>query len=151
MARVPSITLVGRVEATVMFAYPENTPIRIPVAGKVYSGGVRHGATYLMVELPIGPVWNGTVRLIVPVRPVGVGPIGSELTIRMPNLGEGAGQLLDLDLELVRGFNQDGGRFGFVTAECRDGALVATFSAELTDRSRFLGESSRPCTSKRRH
>jgi hypothetical protein len=142
--------VVGGVEATVMFAYPENTPIRIPVKGKIYSGGVRHGTTYLLVELPIGPILNGAVRLIVPVRPVGVGRIGSEATIRMPNLGEGAGRLLKLDFELKRGFDQNGERSGFVTAECRDGKLAATLAAVFTDGTQFTEESVRACAPRRR-
>jgi hypothetical protein len=143
--------VVGRAEATVVFAYPESPPIRIPIKGKIYSGGVRHGTTYLMVELPVGPILNGTVRLIVPVRPVGVGRIGSEATIRMPNLGEGAGRLLKLDLELKRGFDQNGERSGFVTAECRDGKLAATLATVFTDGTQFAQESVRACAPRRRH
>jgi hypothetical protein len=141
--------VVGRVEATVLFAYAENTPITIPVKGKIYNGGIRGGTIYLLVELPLGLNWGGTVPLVVPVRAVKAGRIGSEATIRLPRLGDGAGHWLNLDLELQRGLNQDGKSVGYVNADCRDGKLAATFAAVLADGNKFAGESIIACTSNR--
>jgi hypothetical protein len=141
--------VVGRAEATIEFAFAETMPINVMSRGKVYNGGTRRGATDLLVELPVTAPLDSTVRLIVPVRPVRRGRIGSEAAFTAPILAGGSGFFLSLKLDLKRGFrDQDGERGGYVNAECRDGKLAATFAAAFNDGTQYAQESVRACSSR---
>lgn len=137
---------VGSAEAMIEFAFAESTPIELPSKGKVYNGGTRRGATDLLVELQVPEPIDSTLPLLVPVRPVRRGRIGSEATFTAPTLASGDGFFLSFKLDLKRGFRrQDGERGGYVTAECRDGKLAATFATVFTDGTQYAQESVRAC------
>lgn len=139
--------IVGRAEATLEFAFDETNPFKVPSKGKVYNGGTRGGATDLLIELPVSEPFESTIRLIVPVRSVRQGRIGSEATFTAPTLAGGAGFFLSFRLDLERGFRRkDGERGGYVNAECRDGKLAATFAAAFTDGMQYAQESVRACS-----
>jgi hypothetical protein len=87
--------------------------------------------------------------LVVPVRQVRRGRIGSEATVEVPTLANGDGMLLDLQLELGRRFKQEGRSAGYVTAECRGDRLVAAMKAVFTDSTIAEEESTRVCSSSR--
>ena len=145
-----SRAVVGHAEATLEFAFAETNPFKLPSKGKVYNGGTRRGATDLLVELPVSEPINDTLRLLVPVRAVGRGRIGSEATFTAPTLASGAGYFLSFNLDLQRGFRRDGDRGGYVSAECRDGKLAATLAATFTDGTRYAEESVRACSRRAR-
>jgi hypothetical protein len=138
--------VIGRVEATIEFALAENPPIQVPVTGKVYNGGTRPGATDLLLEMALPAPIFATLQLLVPVRVVGQGRIGSEATVTVPTLVGGYGFLIGLSLDLRRGFSVDGERGGYVTAACPDGKLMATFAADFTDGTQYAQPSVRACT-----
>jgi hypothetical protein len=141
--------LVGRAEATLEFAFDETTPFKVPSTGKVYNGGTRGGATDLLVELLVPAPFESIIRMIVPVRSVPRGRIGSEATLTAPTLAGGAGFFLSFRLDLKRAFGRGGGeRGGYVNAECRDGKLAATFAAAFTDGTQYAQESVRACNSR---
>lgn len=142
--------VVGHAEATIEFVFPESTPLKLASMGKVYNGGTRHGATDLLVELPVPAPMGGAVQLIVPVRPLQHGRIGSEATFSAPTLSDGDGFFLDFELDLKRGFRRDGERAGYVNAECRDGKLLATLTAVFTDGTKDAQKASRACSPTRR-
>jgi hypothetical protein len=129
--------VIGRAEGSILFTFPDNAPITVPGKGTVYSGGVRRGGTALLVAIPFSNPLSGILRLVIPVRPVRDGQIGSVATIRVPKLGGGYGMLLDLHLELER---------RFVSARCRDGKLLATLGTVFTDGTEGSAESTRACT-----
>jgi hypothetical protein len=138
--------VVGRAESAVLVAYPENTPIRVSSKGKVYNGGTQGGLVYLLVELPMSAPISSTVRILIPVRPVRRGRIGSEAIFAAPILAAGNGFFLNLQLDLKRGFRQDGERSGYVGAECRDRKLTATLDAVFTDGIEYGQEAVRACS-----
>jgi len=139
--------VVGHAEATIEITLAESAPIQIPSKGKVYNGGTRRGATDLLVELQIPDPIGSTLHLLVPVRSVGRGRIGSEATFTAPTLAAGAGFFLSFRLDLKRGFRHQGGeRGGYVNAECRDGKLTATFAAAFTDGTQYAEDSVRACS-----
>ena len=102
-----------------------------------------------MVELSGGAPLSGTLQMLVPVRSIGQGRIGSGATVTMPKLSGGSGVFLSFNLELTRAFTRDGERLGYVTADCRDGKLKATSTMVFTDGSRYSQESIRACDSSR--
>jgi hypothetical protein len=139
--------VIGRAEATIEFALDETNPFKVPSTGKVYNGGTRGGATDLLVELLVPAPFESIIRMIVPVRSVPRGRIGSEATLTAPTLAGGAGFFLSFRLDLKRAFGRGGGeRGGYVNAECRDGQLAATFAAAFTDGTRYAQESVRACS-----
>jgi hypothetical protein len=138
-------SIVGRVEAKIMFAYPENDPITITGRGIVYFAGNRPGGSDLLVEIPFGIPLSANLDLIVPIRSVSRGRIGSDATVRIPKIAEGYGLLGSLRLELGRVFSRDGERVDYVDAECRRDELRAALSVELGDRTEARGESTRVC------
>jgi hypothetical protein len=141
--------VVGHVEATIEFAFAESTPIEVLSKGKVYNGGTWGGATDLLVELPVTEPIDGTIQLVVPVRTVRRGRIGSEATFTAPTLANGDGFFLSFKLDLERGFRrQDGERGGYVSAECRDGKLAAKFAAVFTDGTQYALAPVRACSSR---
>jgi hypothetical protein len=123
--------VVGTVEGSLFFDYPENTPIRTFGKGKVYNGGVRRGVTYLLLEIPFGAPLSAALRLVVPVRPARHGRIGSEATITVPRIADGYGLLTSLRIEVGRTVSRQKGPAGYVIAECRDRKLVASLSVVL--------------------
>jgi hypothetical protein len=139
-------TVVGCAEAVVEVAFPESTPIELHSQGTIFNGGFRHGATYLLVKLPFARPVAGTLDLIVPVRPVQGGRIGSEAAIKIPGIAGGNGHLTSLQLELGRSFVRHGEPTSYVTAECRNGKLVASASIALSGRSEEQSEAIRACT-----
>jgi hypothetical protein len=138
--------VVGRGQAQILVAFPENTPIRILSKVTVYNGGIVHGAVQLLIEMAIGTPVSGAVRVTVPIRRMSGGRIGSEATIQMPTIASGNGMVTELQLEIGRTFKQEGKRTGFVTAKCRDGKLVTAMTATLTDETKTEEKSVRACT-----
>lgn len=138
--------VVGHAEAAIKVAFPETPATIVSAKGTVYNGATRRGTTDLLVELSGADPLPGIIKVIVPIRPVRRGRIGSEATFVAPTLAGGSAVFLSLRLELRRGFRQDGERAGYVAAECPDGKLVATFAAALGDGTRGSEESIRACT-----
>jgi hypothetical protein len=139
-------SIVGRAEAKIMFAYPENTPITVTGHGIVYFAGDRLGRSELLVEIPFGNPLSANLDLIVPIRSVSEGGIGSDATVNVPEIAGGYGLLRSLRLELGRVYSRDGERVDYVDAECRRGKLRAALSVELGDGTEARGESIRACT-----
>jgi hypothetical protein len=137
---------VGRAEAEITFAYPENSPITIFGRGVVYFAGYRPGGSDLLVEIPFGMPLSANLDLIVPIRSVSEGRIGSDATVRVPELGGGYGVLRSLRLELGRVYARDGERVDYVDAECRRGELRAALSVELGGGTEPREKSTRACT-----
>jgi hypothetical protein len=125
---------VGVGEAAIQFAYPENTPITVFGKGKIYNGGHRR----LLIELPFRSVLDGDLDLVAPVRRVSSGPFMSEATIKIPQIADGYGALIELRLELNRP--------GFVTAECPTGKLRATLGTTFRDDTKADEEPIRACS-----
>jgi len=136
----------GHAEATAEIDLPEQPPVEIHAHGGIYNVSVGDGAPRLGIELILGAPVSGALRILVPVRPVDEGRIGSEATIKIPEITGGSGHLLDLHLELGRSFMRHGERVGFVTAECDKGRLVSTLSATLDDGAEAREESIRACS-----
>jgi hypothetical protein len=139
-------SIVGRAEAKIMLAYPENKPITVPGRGIVYFAGDRPGGSELLVAIPFGMPMSANLDLIVPIRSVSEGRIGSEATVNVPEIASGYGLLRSLRLELGRVYSRDGERVDYVDAECRRGKLRAALSVELGDGTEARGESIRACT-----
>lgn len=141
--------VVGRAEAKVQFAFPESRPITVPSEGNVYNAGTRNGAIDLLFELPFSQPLNGSLRLLVPVRSVRRGRIGSEMTIKVPTITSGYGMLFELQFELGRTFVRHRERAAYVEAKCRGGKLAASMRAVLRDGTAGQEEFVRACTPKR--
>lgn len=140
---------VGRSEATLEIALPEQPPVEIHAVGGVYKIGGHRGLGRLVAKLPFGPPLSSELGLILQLSRVREGRIGTEATIKIPELIGGNGQLVDLNLELSRTFKRNGEPVSFVTAECRDGKLTATMSAVLSDGTKASEESTRACSIRR--
>jgi hypothetical protein len=138
--------VVGHGEATIEFAFPESKPIKVPAPVKVYNGGIVGGALELLIEISVAQPFDGTIRLVAPIRQVRRGRVGSEATIEIPTLSGGAGMLLDFQLELGRSFRQEGRPAGFVTARCRHSKLAVALREVFTDGTAAAEESIRACT-----
>lgn len=138
--------IVGHAEVAILLADPDSKSLVLSSRGKVYNGGVRRGATRLMVELPLGPPMGQDLDLIVLVHHASEGRIGSEATIKIPAIAAGSAHLFELQLELGRSFMRDGERVAYVGAECRDGKLLASWSVLLTDGTKARSEVTRACT-----
>jgi hypothetical protein len=138
--------VVGRAEAKILFAYPENDPITVISRGSIYNAGLRPGGGDLVIELPVGMPLSATLRLVVPVEAVSKGEGGSEIKVKFPKIAEGYGLLRSLRLEVGRSYPGAGGRVNFVDAGCRGGKLGATLNAALGDGTRLPVESIRACT-----
>jgi hypothetical protein len=147
----PQTAVIGHAEAAIEVAFPESRPLIDSTTGKVYIGGTRRGVPNLLVALPTADPIGGMVAVLVPVRPVRGGRIGSEMTFTAPTLLGGDGFFLNFQLELRRGFAEGGERTGYVTAECRDGKLTAQLDVTFTDGTQYAQESSRACTRHRAH
>jgi hypothetical protein len=137
--------MVGYGDARIMFAFPESKPIIVPAPVTAYNGGIVDGALELLIEMQVAQPLDGAVKLVAPIRHSDRGWIGSEMTIQMPTLSEGAGMLMELQLELGRHFRDEGRSAAFVTARCRHGKLAASLSAAMTDGTSFASESIRAC------
>jgi hypothetical protein len=138
-------SIVGRAEAKIMFAYPENDPMTVTGRGTVYFAGNRPWGSELLVEIPFGIPLSANLDLMVPIRSVSEGRIGGDATVKIPQIADGYGLLRSLRLELGRVFSRDGERVDYVDAECRDDELRAALSVELGDGTEARGESTRVC------
>jgi hypothetical protein len=139
-------SIVGRAEAKIMFAYPENDPITVLGRGTVYFAGDRPWGSDLLVEIPFGMPMSASLDLIVPIRSVSEGRIGGDATVKIPQLAAGYGLLRSLRLEIGRVFSRNGEWVNYVNAECRRGELRAALGVELGDGTEARGESTRVCT-----
>jgi hypothetical protein len=139
-------SIVGRAEAKIMFAYPENDPITVVGRGIVYFAGDRPGGSDLLVKLPFGMPLSGNLDLIVPIRSVSERGIGTDLRIKIPEIADGYGILRSLRLELGRVYSRGGERADYVDAECRRGKLRAALSVVLGDGTEAREESTRACS-----
>jgi hypothetical protein len=144
-----SDAVVGRVEAKVLIAFAEQTPVSIAARGTIYNGGVHRGRTMLGFEIPVPEPLSAALRLHMQVRPVQNSRIGSEATLRFPQIAGGAGLVEELRFELGRAFRRRGEPVGYVSAECPEGNLIATYKATLVDGSESTESWSRPCASRR--
>ncbi len=90
-------SIVGRAEAKIMLAFPENDPITITGRGNVYFAGDRPGGSDLFIQLPFGVPLSANLDLIVPIRSVSEGRIGTDLTVKVPEIASGYGLLRSLD------------------------------------------------------
>lgn len=142
----PRAAIVGHAEALIEVALPESKPIVLSAHGNVYVGGTRLGVPILMVDLPVGSPLGGRVAFLAPIRTLGYGRIGSEITFTVPTLAGGHAFFLGFGLDLQRGFTDHGEPTGYVSAECRNGKVKATFAAVFTDGTRSSGKSARACS-----
>jgi hypothetical protein len=138
-------SIVGRAEAKIMFAYPENDPITVLGRGTVYFAGDRPWGSDLFVEIPFGMPMSANLDLIVPIRSVSEGRIGGDATVKIPEIADGYGLLRSLRLELGRVFSRNGEWVNYVNAECRRGELRAALGVGLGDGTEARGESTRVC------
>jgi hypothetical protein len=138
-------SIVGRAEAKIMFAYPENDPITVLGRGTVYFAGDRPWGSDLFVKIPFGMPMSANLDLIVPIRSVSEGRIGGDATVKIPEIADGYGLLRSLRLELGRVFSRNGEWVNYVNAECRRGELRAALGVGLGDGTEARGESTRVC------
>ena len=57
-------SVVGRVEASVLTAFPESDPIRVLGKGKVYNAASAAAGTDLQLEIPLSNPYSGTLWLV---------------------------------------------------------------------------------------
>lgn len=115
--------LVGRGEATVELAVPENTPIRLSSRLLIFNAGEKAGVTKLLI--------HAFIRIPVPtaiLTVVTVSKLGSGLhTIsKIPAIAEGYGSLLDFKFKLGKTYGYKGRKVGYVEAKCPDDVFKAS-------------------------
>ena len=141
-----SQAVIGRFVGEIVVAFPEEVPIHTPVSGKIYNGGRQHGAAIVGLRMLVSAPVLGALRLLMKVRSVHDGRIGSQMTVKIPEIVGGSGVLTRLDFELGRAFNRGGERAGYVNATCPDGKLLAAARATYVDGTSSEVEATRACT-----
>lgn len=114
--------IVGKGEATIDVAYPENTPITLASEITLINGGERAGETTLLAHafIPI-PVPRSIVVAVKINRKVS----GLTATAKIPRMTDGYGSLTEVSLRLGREFVYRGKRKSFLSARCPDGVFKA--------------------------
>jgi len=125
--------LVGRGEAVVELAYPENFPIPIRTEIGLFNGGVRDGVTVLLVHgfIPRPVAGAGAIVARVEMSKAPDGRSTWVARIELPRISGGHGSLIELDLRMRRIFFAEGRKRSYLSARCPDGALQLEMSKGL--------------------
>lgn len=136
--------IIGRGKALIGVGSSEQGPVEVPLT--VVNGGVAGGTTRLFVHSEIPAPEPVAIVSVAKVEKARKGRYGHTATWRIPSILDGAGSLLELNFQLVR---------GYVSARCTDGKLQANmikalFRNEIGPRTSttLKGTVIRPCVQK---
>lgn len=114
--------LVGRGEALVELAFPEQEPIRLSSRLLVINGGEKAGTTQLLIHLFLPIPHPAAV-----ITKVKIARKGAELhtVTKIPVIAGGSGSLLDFKFTLGKTYSYKGKKVGYFEAKCPDEVFKA--------------------------
>ncbi|HEX3733804.1 MAG TPA: hypothetical protein VHU86_01495 [Solirubrobacterales bacterium] len=132
-------SIVGKGEATVVAAYPENEPIPLTSELLIFNGGFRDGVTTLFIHAYFTVPTPRAAVATVKIKTVHNGRFGNRSVASIPAIIEGEGHLTSFDLTINK---------GILTAKCPDDRLKSHSEAIFDDGSIISEDAVRTCTPK---
>lgn len=124
--RVCGRAVVGKGNANVSIAFPEQPPLAVKSPLLIFNGGTRRGRTtmyihsYLTVPVPTAIVTRLTIRRI------RQGPFGYRVVARVPVIAGGSGSALNFRFTIFKKFFRfKRGRHSYLKARCQRGRFLA--------------------------
>lgn len=112
--------IVGKGEAKIHVAYPENSPITLSSEITVVNGGERAGETTLLAHAFITVPIPRAIVVPIKISPKGTGWIAMA---KIPRMTDGYGSLVEVRLSLRRPFFDHGRPMSLFSAKCPDGVF----------------------------
>jgi hypothetical protein len=144
-------SIVGAGVAHVAIGSSEQEPLVVPVPLTVFNGGVRNGATTLLIHASVPPGPSPTPLVAtVKVRKTHKDRYGLQAVAAIPVIAGGNGSVLDFRLAIKRLFTYEGEQQSYAMARCFDGHLNAGVTIVFADGMALTGALVRPCAPKAR-
>ena len=147
--------VLGKGEAHVEIAFPEQKPLLVRSPLTVFNGGEKNGEVKLLIHIFITVPVPTAIVTDVKITRKGT---GVHTVSKVPVIAGGSGSLIDFKFELGKTFSYKGKKIGYFEAKCPDGVFKANAKKLLfKNEARTPGESAStqlkgsltvPCTSR---
>lgn len=119
--RVCGRAIVGKGQANIEIAFPEQRPIKVFSPLTIFNGGVRGGKTTMYVHAYITVPVPSAVVTTLKIKKIRKGRYGLNTVARIPVVAGGSGSALDFQFRIKRLFTFRGKRQSYLKARCPDG------------------------------
>jgi hypothetical protein len=125
--------IVGKGEAEVEVAFPEQAPFSAKGPIILFNGGVKGGTTLLFIHTYIAVPAPTAVVATVQISNIHRGHFGLHTVSKVPPIVGGAGSVTEFKLSIGRAFTYKGKKENYLTASCPTGSYYTEGKVDFTD------------------
>jgi len=131
--KVCRTAIVGSGEAEVDVAFPEQQPFTARGPIVLFNGGVRGGATLVLVHTYVAIPAPTAIVVVARITRIRRGPFGMHLLARIPRIAGGYGSVTRFQLTVGRRFAYRGRKMSYLTASCPTGRYTTKGQVLFSD------------------